>query len=80
MNNYPHPIIAREGRPFLADITTVQVAEYIARRILCHVNKTRDMLTCGQRYGFICFSLRVEVYLPLDASVKVSIGDKVRQP
>lgn len=58
------------------DITSVQVAGLIARRILCYV-KTGDVLTRGQRYGFIRFGSRVDVYLPLDASVKVSIGDKV---
>ena len=58
------------------DITAVQVAGLIARRILCYV-KACDVLTRGQRYGFIRFGSRVDVYLPLDASVKVSIGDKV---
>ena len=58
------------------DITLVQVAGLIARRILCYV-KAGDVLTRGQRYGFIRFGSRVDVYLPLDASVKVSIGDKV---
>ncbi len=58
------------------DITSVQVAGLIARRILCYV-KAGDSLTRGQRYGFIRFGSRVDVYLPLDANVKVSIGDKV---
>lgn len=58
------------------DITSVQVAGLIARRIVCYV-KTGDVLTRGQRYGFIRFGSRVDVYLPLGASVKVSIGDKV---
>jgi phosphatidylserine decarboxylase len=58
------------------DIITVQVAGLIARRILCYV-KAGDMLTRGQRYGFIRFGSRVDVYLPLDSNVKVSIGDKV---
>ena len=58
------------------DITSVQVAGLIARRILCYV-KAGDMLARGQRYGFIRFGSRVDVYLPLDAGVKVSIGDKV---
>ena len=58
------------------DITSVQVAGLIARRILCYI-KTGDVLTRGQRYGFIRFGSRVDVYLPLNASVKVSIGDKV---
>ena len=58
------------------DITSVQVAGLIARRILCYV-KAGDALNRGQRYGFIRFGSRVDVYLPLDATVKVSIGDKV---
>ncbi len=57
-------------------VTFVQVAGLIARRILCYVN-AGDQLKRGQRYGFIRFGSRVDVYLPLDASVKVSIGDKV---
>ena len=58
------------------DVISVQVAGLIARRILCYV-KTGDVLTRGQRYGFIRFGSRLDVYLPLDASVQVSIGDKV---
>jgi len=59
------------------EITAVQVAGLIARRILCYV-KAGDKLARGQRYGFIRFGSRVDVYLPLDARVKVSIGDKTR--
>ena len=58
------------------DVTCVQIAGLVARRILCYVGKG-DQLTRGQRYGFIRFGSRVDVYLPLDAFVKVSIGDKV---
>jgi len=57
-------------------ITCVQVAGLIARRILCYV-KTGDLLSRGQRYGFIRFGSRVDVYLPLTASPKVTVGDKV---
>ena len=57
-------------------VTFVQVAGLIARRILCYI-KAGDVLTRGQRYGFIRFGSRVDVYLPLTATVKVSIGDKV---
>jgi phosphatidylserine decarboxylase len=57
-------------------VTCVQVAGLIARRILCYV-KTGDVLARGQRYGFIRFGSRVDVYLPLTASPKVSVGDKV---
>ena len=57
-------------------VTFVQVAGLIARRILCYV-KVGDALARGQRYGFIRFGSRVDVYLPLTATVKVAIGDKV---
>jgi len=58
------------------DITCVQVAGLIAKRILCHV-KTGDYLARGQRFGFIRFGSRVDVYLPLNTEIKVTIGDKV---
>jgi len=58
------------------DITCVQVAGLVARRILCYV-AAETALQRGQRYGFIRFGSRVDVYLPLDARVKVVIGEKV---
>jgi phosphatidylserine decarboxylase len=60
-----------------AELTCVQVAGLIARRILCYV-KAGDRLTRGQRYGFIRFGSRVDVYLPSTARVKVTLGDKTR--
>lgn len=59
------------------DVTAVQIAGLVARRILCYVN-AGDRLARGDRYGFIRFGSRVDVYLPLDAQVKVVIGEKVR--
>lgn len=58
------------------DVTCVQVAGLIARRILCYV-EAGARLQRGQRYGFIRFGSRVDVYLPLDARVRTGIGDKV---
>ena len=57
-------------------VTQVQVAGLIARRILCYT-KVGDALAKGQRYGFIRFGSRVDVYLPLHAVPKVGPGDKV---
>ncbi|HWA12594.1 MAG TPA: phosphatidylserine decarboxylase, partial [Burkholderiales bacterium] len=59
-----------------ADVTCVQVAGLIARRILCYV-KARDRLERGQRFGFIRFGSRVDVYLPPDARPQAAVGDKV---
>jgi len=57
-------------------ITCIQVAGLIARRILCYV-KPGDRLARGQRYGFIRFGSRVDVYLPLSAKPRVAVGDVV---
>ncbi len=57
-------------------VTCVQVAGLIARRILCYVN-AQEALYRGQRYGFIRFGSRVDVYLPLTARPLVTVGDKV---
>lgn len=59
------------------EITFVQIAGLVARRILCYVN-AGDVLSRGGRYGFIRFGSRVDVYLPADAVAQVSIGDKVQ--
>jgi phosphatidylserine decarboxylase len=36
-----------------------------------------DSLARGQRFGFIRFGSRVDVYVPEDASVAAALGDKV---
>ncbi|HEY2336803.1 MAG TPA: phosphatidylserine decarboxylase [Burkholderiales bacterium] len=59
-----------------ADVTCVQVAGLIARRILCYVQPGTSLVR-GERYGFIRFGSRVDVYLPPDAEVKAALGDKV---
>ncbi len=57
-------------------ITVVQVAGLIARRILCYA-KPGDHLAFGQRYGFIRFGSRLDVYLPPETVPKVALGEKV---
>ncbi|MFY9317003.1 MAG: phosphatidylserine decarboxylase [Burkholderiales bacterium] len=59
-----------------ADVTCVQIAGLVARRILCYVDRGAE-LERGQRYGFIRFGSRVDVYLPPDARVNAALGDKV---
>ncbi len=62
--------------PSGADVTCVQIAGLIARRILCYVGEG-DGIVRGQRFGFIRFGSRVDVYVPRDAMLKVALGDKV---
>lgn len=58
------------------DVTCVQIAGLVARRILCYVAEGAE-LERGQRFGFIRFGSRVDVYLPADAQAVAAIGDKV---
>jgi phosphatidylserine decarboxylase len=58
------------------DVTCVQVAGLIARRILCYVEPGKR-LARGERYGFIRFGSRVDLYLPKDVRVKVGVGETV---
>jgi len=60
-----------------ADVTCVQIAGLVARRILCYA-KAGDRLARGERYGFIRFGSRVDVYLPPDSRPRVAVGDKVK--
>ena len=57
-------------------VTLVQVAGLIARRILCYAH-LGDRLKKGERYGFIRFGSRVDVYLPLEAEPLVGVGEIV---
>lgn len=57
------------------DIVFVQVAGLIARRILCYVAEG-DQLDKGQRYGFIRFGSRVDIYLPESCTPRVALGDR----
>jgi phosphatidylserine decarboxylase len=58
------------------DVTCVQVAGLVARRILCYARQG-DRLARGERYGFIRFGSRVDIYLPPGANPQVSVGDTV---
>ena len=54
-----------------------QIAGFVARRIVCDL-QPGDKAEVGEEFGMIRFGSRVDVFLPLDADIKVKIGDKVR--
>ena len=58
------------------ELTCVQIAGLVARRILCYV-KPGDRLVRGERFGFIRFGSRVDLYLTPQARARVTVGDKV---
>lgn len=53
-----------------------QIAGFIARRIISYP-EVGDVVKQGDEVGMIKFGSRVDVFLPLDAQVAVSKGDKV---
>lgn len=53
-----------------------QIAGAMARRIVWYVKEGQEVKQ-GEEFGFIKFGSRVDLFLPLDATVHVNIGDKV---
>lgn len=58
-------------------ITVVQIAGLVARRILCYT-KIGSLLSRGERFGFIRFGSRVDIYLPFKYKPLVSIGQNIK--
>ena len=52
-----------------------QIAGAVARRIKCYVTEGQT-LEQGAEFGFIKFGSRVDIFLPLNAEIKVKHGDK----
>lgn len=59
------------------EVTIVQIAGLIARRIVCWVNEGMKVGR-GDRFGLIRFGSRVELFLPAGSSLLVKKGDTVR--
>jgi phosphatidylserine decarboxylase len=54
-----------------------QIAGFLARRIIFYLREG-EQVQQGSEFGFIKFGSRVDVFLPLNTKVKVSLGDKVK--
>ena len=57
------------------EVLVRQIAGFVARRIVCAL-EPGDEAVVGEELGMIRFGSRVDVFLPLDADIKVKIGDK----
>ena len=56
-------------------VLCVQIAGLIARRIVSYP-EIGDLVERGCRYGLIRFGSRVDIYLPEDTELRVSLGDR----
>lgn len=54
-----------------------QIAGAVARRI-CYYVAPDQKVTTGEEFGFIKFGSRIDLFLPLDSTIDVKIGDKVK--
>ncbi|TNF23982.1 MAG: phosphatidylserine decarboxylase family protein [Bacteroidetes bacterium] len=54
-----------------------QIAGFVARRIVWYCNQG-DSVKQGDELGFIKFGSRVDLFLPLDAKIKVELEEKVK--
>ena len=57
------------------EVLVRQIAGFVARRIVCGL-EPGDEAVVGEELGMIRFGSRVDIFLPLDADIKVKIGDK----
>ena len=58
------------------EILFKQIAGTFARRIVCKAEVGKDSVR-GKQCGLIKFGSRIDMFLPLDAEIKVEIGDDV---
>ena len=73
MDNEHNTIIVKDTKG--REILVRQIAGFVARRIVCAL-EPGDQAVVGEELGMIRFGSRVDVFLPLDAEIKVKIGDK----
>lgn len=59
------------------EILLRQIAGAVARRIICYAIEGKEF-SQGQDFGFIRFGSRVDIFLPLNAEIKVHIGQITR--
>ncbi len=59
-----------------ASVLIRQIAGFVARRI-CYYPELDNNMEQGEEIGFIKFGSRVDLLLPLDADIKVSLNQKV---
>lgn len=72
LNEWTEVWIDRPGGP----VVLRQIVGILARRIVCRV-KPGDVAERGARFGVMKFGSRIDMFLPLSATVLVKAGDKV---
>ena len=61
----------------MTSILVTQIAGFVARRIVNYSN-VGDTAVKGEKYGFIKFGSRIDIYLPLDSKILVKLNQKLK--
>lgn len=69
--------VMRLADPDGRKLAVVQVAGFLARRVVCKAHKG-DTYKKGERFGLIMFGSRTDLYLPPDTEIVVAEGHKVK--
>jgi phosphatidylserine decarboxylase len=73
-DNERHTVVYRKDKK---ELLVKQIAGALAKRIVNYL-KPGDFVTQGSEMGFIKFGSRVDLLLPLDTKIEVSINQKVK--
>lgn len=73
-DNERHTVVYRCGD---REVLTKQIAGALAKRIVNYLKPGMEVLQ-GDEMGFIKFGSRVDLFLPLDADIQVSMNQKVK--
>jgi len=72
LNEWTEVWFDRPGGP----VVVRQIVGILARRIVCRL-KEGEQVSAGQRFGVMKFGSRIDLFLPLTATIQVKVGDKV---
>jgi phosphatidylserine decarboxylase len=72
LNEFTEVTIDHHGQP----IVVRQIVGIMARRIVCRVTEGAGV-KAGDRFGVMKFGSRMDIFLPMSATIHASVGDKV---
>lgn len=75
LDNEQNAIVIQQDKG--REVLFIQIAGLVARRIVCYLSGG-ERVTRGERFGLIRFGSRVDVYLPIEAELRVKVGDKTK--
>ena len=72
LNERSEVTIDHDGQP----IVVRQIVGVLARRVVCRTREGAEV-KAGERFGVMKFGSRMDVFVPLDATLQVRVGDTV---